>query len=216
MSSGGPSYTWESQLTSAPGSHHELELFEEPIELLPQLDEIPISFEVRAILEVVVEGAGLSGIQLVETEVHAPYVKDYDADSGGGPSRLSERFDVSKWGLISVRIQEDPVGGCVIAWDTPGAFLLEDRRDLAVMWDLRVRPEFRGMGLGTRLFEAAEVWAGERGCRQLKVETQNINLPASRFYAARGCVLGGINRFAYPTLPGEIQLLWYKVLRPEE
>jgi hypothetical protein len=51
-----------------------------------------------------------------------------------------------------------------------------------------------------------------RECRQLKVETQNINVPACRFYARQGCVLGVIDRFAYPTLPDEVQLLWYKDL----
>jgi len=45
------------------------------------------------------------------------------------------------------------------------------------------------------------------------VETQNVNVPACRFYARMGCVLGGIHRFAYPELPGEARLLWYKALR---
>jgi hypothetical protein len=44
------------------------------------------------------------------------------------------------------------------------------------------------------------------------IETQNTNVPACHFYTARGCELGAINRFAYPTLPNEIQLLWYKDL----
>jgi streptothricin acetyltransferase len=46
----------------------------------------------------------------------------------------------------------------------------------------------------------------------LKVETQNINAAACHFYARQGCTLGGINRFAYPLLPLEVQLLWYKDL----
>jgi hypothetical protein len=49
-----------------------------------------------------------------------------------------------------------------------------------------------------------------RGCRRLKVETQNTNVPACRLYASQGCTLGAIHRFAYPELPEEIQLLWYK------
>ena len=48
----------------------------------------------------------------------------------------------------------------------------------------------------------------------MKVETQNVNVPACRFYARQGCVLGAINRFAYPDLPDEVQLLWYKTLSP--
>ena len=55
-------------------------------------------------------------------------------------------------------------------------------------------------------------WVVARGCRWLKVETQNINVPACRFYAKQGCVLGAIHRFAYPDYPNEAQLLWYKDL----
>ncbi len=51
-----------------------------------------------------------------------------------------------------------------------------------------------------------------RGCHTLKVETQNINVPACRFYQRMGCTLGTVNRFAYPDLPDEIQLIWFKNL----
>lgn len=50
---------------------------------------------------------------------------------------------------------------------------------------------------------------------ELKIETQNTNAPACRFYARRGCVLRAIRRFAYPLLPNEVELLWYKELLPE-
>jgi GNAT superfamily N-acetyltransferase len=90
--------------------------------------------------------------------------------------------------------------------------MLEGRRDLAVLWDLRVAPQVRGRGVGAALFGAVADWAVGQGCRQLKVETQNTNVAACRFYARQGCVLGALNRFAYPDLPEEVQLLWYKVL----
>jgi len=44
------------------------------------------------------------------------------------------------------------------------------------------------------------------------VETQNINVPACRFYVRMGCALLAINCMAYPELPGEAQLLWCKDL----
>jgi ribosomal protein S18 acetylase RimI-like enzyme len=75
-----------------------------------------------------------------------------------------------------------------------------------------VAPEYRGQGIGRALFGAAENWAKGRGCRQLKVETQNINVPACRFYASQGCILREANRLAYPKLPDEIQLIWCKFL----
>jgi GNAT superfamily N-acetyltransferase len=71
-------------------------------------------------------------------------------------------------------------------------------------------------GIGSVLFRAAGDWAGARGCRWLKIETQNINLPACRFYQKMGCTLGAIDRFAYPGQPDEVQLLWWKALAPRE
>lgn len=159
----------------------------------------------------VVDG-GLGGIVLVERPVAVPWTKDYDQDAGEAPARWLERFDVSRWGFLLARAAGEPVGGAVIAFDTPGVRMLEERRDLAVLWDLRVAPARRGSGLGRRLFAAAERWAGARGCEWLKIETQQINVPACRFYARQGCTLGAIHRFAYPALPDEVQLLWYKRL----
>ena len=104
------------------------------------------------------------------------------------------------------------MGGAVVAFDTPGLIMLEGRRDLAVLWDIRVDPDHQRRGVGTALFGAAETWSRTRGCRQLKIETQNVNVPACRFYLGQGCVLGGINRFAYREFPEEVQLLWYKDL----
>jgi hypothetical protein len=46
----------------------------------------------------------------------------------------------------------------------------------------------------------------------MKVETQNINVPACRFYAKQGFALGAAHHFVYPALPEEVQLLWYKDL----
>ena len=51
-----------------------------------------------------------------------------------------------------------------------------------------------------------------RGFRWLKIETQNVNVPACRFYQKMGCTLGAIDRFAYPSQPAEARLLWWKAL----
>ena len=169
---------------------------------------------VDRVLACAVVGDGLGGMVLVERPVVAPWAKDYDADAGEGPARWRERFDVSRWGFLLARAGGEPVGGAVVAFDTPGVRMLDGRRDLAVLWDLRVAPERRGRGLGRRLFAAAERWAEARGCGWLKVETQSVNVGACRFYARQGCTLGAIHRFAYPTLPDEVQLLWYKRLAP--
>jgi len=47
----------------------------------------------------------------------------------------------------------------------------------------------------------------------MKAETQNINVPACRFYAKHGFTLGVVNRFAYQEFPDEVELVWYRKLR---
>jgi GNAT superfamily N-acetyltransferase len=119
---------------------------------------------------------------------------------------------VSTWGFLVARIDGRRVGGAAIAFDTPGVAMLDGRRDVAVLWDIRVAADARGAGVGSALFREVEAWARVRGCSRLEVETQNINVPACRFYARQGCTLGAVNRSAYPDLPHEIQLIWFKDL----
>jgi GNAT superfamily N-acetyltransferase len=185
---------------------------QEPPSALAEYAGVPIAFEVRERLVVSVPDAGLGGLHLTPERLATPYMKDYDADPDHHPAAWARRFDVARWGVLAARAEEERVGGGVIAWDTSGLELLEGRADLAVLWDLRVAPGWRGRGVGHALFRAAEAWALARGARWLKVETQNVNVAACRFYARQGCVLGAVHRFAYPDRPAEAQLLWYKPL----
>jgi len=83
-------------------------------------------------------------------------------------------------------------------------------RDDAALRDIRVAPEQRRAGAASALFRAVERWASARGGGWLKIETQNVNLAACRFYQKIGCTLGGIDRFAHPGLRGEVRLLWWR------
>ena len=179
-------------------------------EAFSMVDRIPIRFRVEAILHVEEVDGGLGGLLLREGAVDEPWVKDYDEHETEGASRWAKRFDVSKWGLLVAFDDEDPVGAATVAFQSPNVDMLEGRADLAVLWDIRVHPDRRGEGIGSRLFRAAADWARERGCTQLKVETQNINVRACRFYARQGCHLGAIHRHAYrdPRVAHEVMLLW--------
>jgi ribosomal protein S18 acetylase RimI-like enzyme len=185
---------------------------EETVDASPEYGDVPISFVVRSRMRVEPVDGGLGGLALVEGPVD-PYVKDSDAERVEGPTCWPKRFDVSSWGVLSAFEGERRVGGAVVAWNTPWAHPLRGRDDLAALWDLRVRPEHRGRGVGTTLFDRAIVWAQERGCHLFEVETQNTNVAACRFYARRGCVLGAIDRHAYADAPDEVRLLWYVDLR---
>lgn len=189
-----------------------VEVREEPPTALTDYARVPIAFEVRELLAVDAPEQGLGGLHLTARPVAVPYVKDYDADPAHHPSAWAAQFDVSRWGILAAWAGGARVGGAVVAWDTPGVELLGGRRDLALLWDLRVAPALRRRGTGAALFGAAERWAARRGARWLRVETQNVNVDACRFYARQGCTLGAVNRFAYPTLPDETQLLWYRAL----
>jgi len=189
-----------------------IEIREESASGLADYASVPIAFEVRERLAVVAPDAGLGGLHLAGEPVHPPFLKDYDAAPGQEPTAWASRFDLARWGILSAWVEGERVGGVAVAWDSPDVEMLEGRADLAVVWDLRVAPGWRGRGVGRALFRAAEDWALARGAAWLKVETQNVNVPACRFYARQGCVLGAVHRFAYPALPDEVQLLWYKHL----
>ena len=51
---------------------------EEASDKLSQYAQIPISFEVRSRLEIVLVDDGLGGIRFAEEPVDPPYIKDYD------------------------------------------------------------------------------------------------------------------------------------------
>jgi GNAT superfamily N-acetyltransferase len=189
-----------------------IEIREEPMTFLEEHGEVSIAFQVDRTLRASLIRGGLGGVGLEERPIDEPYLKDYDAIRGEGPSRLASRFDLANWGLLGAHREGTRVGGAVLAFDTDGVSMLEGRRDLAVLWDLRVQPEHRRGQVGRALFAAAESWAKARHCVQLVVETQNVNVAASRFYAAMGCELRALDRFAYPDLPDEVQLLWAKTL----
>ena len=192
----------------------ELRISEEPIDRLDKHATISIAFQVERILSVSAPASGLGGIRLSEATVERPWLKDYDALKGEGPTRWPRRFDTSNWGLIAAHDGPKRVGGAVIAFSTTGVDMLEGRADTAVLWDLRVSPEHRSSGIGSALFRAVETWSSRRACRILKVETQNVNLPACRFYARMGCTLASIDTRAYDELPDETQLIWSKDLPP--
>jgi ribosomal protein S18 acetylase RimI-like enzyme len=158
----------------------EIQLVEESAANLAELALIPIAFQVDRVLDVAARDGG-TGFVLTERRIASPYIKDYDAIEGNHPSRWGMRFDTSRWGWIGARSGDGRIGAAVIAVNAESSE--------AVLWDLRVLTEARGQGIGSTLFRAAEAWATSRGFRELRVETQNINVPACRFYERQGCGL---------------------------
>ncbi len=176
---------------------------------LQEYDRIPQRVWVQSVLQPELVEGGLGGILLKEIPLKHPYTKDYE--SGGElPSDVLKQFDVSRWGFFFALAGAQPVGGAMVAFNTTGVNMLESRQDLAVLWDIRVCPQWKGAGIC--LFRHAVEWARARHCTQLKIETLNVNVPACRFYMRMGARLGEIRRFGYAGIPAvahEVMLCWY-------
>lgn len=160
---------------------------------------VPIAFTVRSRLDLAV-------LPVLREIAVAPWVKDYDALES--PPQWPLQFDVRRWLFLSAWQKGVRVGGAVVAFDTQGVDMLEGRSDLGVLWDIRVAPAARGQGVGRALFEAAREACHRRGVVELKVETQDINVPACRFYSRLGFRMAEVVPNAYPDVPGEAMLIW--------
>ena len=184
-----------------------IELREEPMTELPRYMTVPSVFETRTVFDVIEHA---DGPELREREISRPYRKDYD--SVESPLEWPTRFDVSHWTLVGAFISEERVGGAIGALSSPALDALEGLEDAFVLWDIRVSPRAQRLGIGSLLFRRIEAWGRARRCRELRVETQNTNVGACRFYAHQGCVLKRANYQAYSDLPDEVQLIWSKVV----
>ena len=141
--------------------------------------------------------SGLDGIRFLEEELKVPYWKNIDEDGEENPSNWSRKFNLDNWGIFVAVEDNEYVGGAVLAYHTPEIHMLEGKNNITVLWDLRVKPEFRGVGIGSALFKHAVQWSKEKGCKRMKIETQNNNVEACIFYKKQGSKLGAINQYAY-------------------
>ncbi|MCT4598145.1 MAG: GNAT family N-acetyltransferase [Vallitalea sp.] len=182
-------------------------VIEEPTrEVLKEYSDISIKFRADSEYRLTWKNNGLSGIMLVEESVE-PYWKDYDTIDSN-PSLLIDKFDLSNWRVLSTFDGDTRVGGAIIAYNTEGINILEGKDDLVVVWDIRINKDYRGMGIGTKIFERCIKWARNNKCTRVKVETQNNNVKACKFYVSKGAKLSNINRYYYKDYPDEVQLIW--------
>ena len=171
---------------------------------------IPVAFLVERIRRIASNAPPSECLPAHEELVERPYIKDYDAIPGNHPTDWMRRFNTADWRLLAAYASGHRIGGAIVA---PATLELDARAptsESAILWDLRVRPESRRAGVATALFAAAERWAAAHGFRGLRVETQNVNVPACRFYERQGCHLESIDRHAYLDLPDEVRLIWHK------
>ena len=78
-----------------------IDIAEEPMTALAEYALLPIAFHVDQVLDVTARADG--GFDLSARRLEVPYVKDYDAIDGEGPSHWTRRFDLSNWTLSAWR-----------------------------------------------------------------------------------------------------------------
>jgi GNAT superfamily N-acetyltransferase len=206
-----PGWSWSFRINS-PGVNMRLETVEESPDVLGQYGTIPIAFEVRERLEIGDLARGIDPIQFRCVPVVPPYIKNYDAIAGHAPADWPGRWNLSNWWFAAAFLDGVRAGGVALVLDASQMDGESARPDEAIVWDLRVAPERRRCGIGRKLVEHAEDHARILGKNWMKVETQDINVPACRFYEKLGYRLRSINPSAYPELPGEVQVIWEKKL----
>jgi streptothricin acetyltransferase len=189
-----------------------VDIVEESPAHLADYASVPIAFLVDATFDDHALDALERGDLAAPTPAPVPYEKDYDGSAGHHPTDWPQRFDVSRWIILGAFHEMQRVGGAVVVVDDPAVDLLGGQPDAALLWDLRVAPAVRHRGVGSALLRAAEHAAVRRGARVLRVETQQINVAACRFYRRNGFSVEQVQRDAYPDFPDEVQLLWIKSL----
>jgi GNAT superfamily N-acetyltransferase len=189
-----------------------LEIVEEDPSCLAQYATVPIRFEVVSVFDADGIDRLRRGEEASPVAISPSYVKDYDACEGEHPAEWPTRFDIANWIILAAYLDGTRVGGAAVAVNDSRLELARDSAELGLLWDLRVAPDVRHRGVGSALLRAAEVAAARRGVRVLRVETQQVNVPACRFYQRNGFVLERVAPAAYASLPHEVELLWVKQL----
>jgi len=177
----------------------------------PQYDQIPMTVHVSAYYRIDKDNRDLGGFTLVETPIE-PYIKDFCVGDDESITRWEKRWDISNWAFFMAFDGERPVGGATIVSRTKEIKMLSGRDDLAVLWDIRVDDAYKHKGIGQALFDMSVNWSREQGLVQMKIECQNNNIPAIRFYHKQGAILSSIDEYAYynePEYRHETQLIWF-------
>lgn len=190
-----------------------MNIIEAPVSSLAEMAAISIAFTARTVYKVEEYQTNSKQFNLIEDYLDVPVRKDYDSLAGNKPMDWMQQFDLSNWGLFFAIEDGHKIGGALVAFNTPGIDMLEERNDLAVLWDIRIKEEYRGRGIGKELFYKVMDWAVQKGCRELKIETQNNNPTAVKFYQSMGCHLSKVFYNAYPECPDEHMLLFYLKLK---
>jgi ribosomal protein S18 acetylase RimI-like enzyme len=174
-----------------------------------EYDTIPMQVYVKSqyVLERI--NNGLGGILLKEVPVK-DYVLDFSKHAKA--TKFSEKFDITNWAFFMAFDDGTPIGAVTIVSRTADIRMLDGRDDMTVLWDIRVSDMYKHKGIGKKLFDLAVKWSRNNGFKQMKIECQNNNVPACKFYQKQGAILRKIDEYAYIDdidSKFEVQFIWY-------
>jgi ribosomal protein S18 acetylase RimI-like enzyme len=153
------------------------------------------SFEVRSKLILHAEN-GRIGYTIVDVP---PYTKQYDREEFDLESYIRNPDKV----IFLANVEGEPAGQVRLRTIWNGYAYI----DLIV-----VEPDYRNTGVGQALMERAVQWAKDKCFPGIMLETQDINVPACKFYESCGFVLRGFDTHLYKAqdpATEEIALYWY-------
>ena len=175
----------------------------------PQYDAVPMLVHVTGYYRIEKVNGGLGGFTLIETPA-APYTKDMSVYEVAAD--YEKDFDITNWAVFMAFDGGRAVGGATVVSRTKEVLMLSGRDDLAVLWDIRVDGAYKRRGVGQALFDMAAAWSKSQNLTQMKIECQNDNIPACKFYHKQGAILCAVDEYAYYNEPGcrhETQLIWF-------
>jgi ribosomal protein S18 acetylase RimI-like enzyme len=172
-------------------------------------DRIPMLVHVKSIFTLAKIENGLGGILLKETPIKE-YRKDLSLYEEA--TTYAEKFDITNWAFFMAFDNELPIGAVTVASKTKNVNMLDGRDDMSVLWDIRVDDRYKRQRVGTKLFTMAVECSKSNGFKQMKIECQNNNVQACKFYHNHGAILRKIDEYAYYNdidIENEVQLIWY-------
>ncbi|MDI6453311.1 GNAT family N-acetyltransferase [Peloplasma aerotolerans] len=125
--------------------------------------------------------------------------------------KVSDWIEILNEDSTSIMVIEDNdlwIGGCITVTHSPKVNMLRNNMENAVLWDIRVHPQYQKLGIGSILLESSIQFAKKKECKHLIIETQDNNPTAIDFYVKHGAYLIDVNPNAYHDQPNETQYIF--------
>lgn len=113
------------------------------------------------------------------------------------PENWKSFISLDNFKLVGIYQDATLVAAMSLVHDNPSVRMLDGRKDVLLVWDLRVHPDHKGKGYGRALIDYARHEAEALGVNHLRIETQNTNPSAVDFYHNMGFELAQIREHAY-------------------